>query len=204
MAAWCCVWRKANGWVTDRVKEFGEAERLARRAVALGKDDAVALARGGHALAYVVGEFDAGKAFTDQALLINPNFAVGWMLSGLVSVYRGEPDEAVRDLASAVRLSPLDPLTFVAQTAYAMAYFFAGNYEEALSWAEKVVRDKPELSARIAHLRSSECAHRAAGGSTANRELLRQLDPELRISNLKDRYPLRRVEDLARWRTACE
>ncbi len=34
MAAWCCVWRKANGWVTDRVKEFGEAERLARRAVA--------------------------------------------------------------------------------------------------------------------------------------------------------------------------
>jgi hypothetical protein len=39
-------------------------------------------ARGGHALAYVVGEFDAGKAFTDQALLINPNFAVGWMLSG--------------------------------------------------------------------------------------------------------------------------
>ena len=20
MAAWCCVWRKANGWVTDRVK----------------------------------------------------------------------------------------------------------------------------------------------------------------------------------------
>ena len=151
MAAWCYVWRKANGWVTDRVKEFGEAERLARRAVALGKDDAVALARGGHALAYVVGEFDAGKAFTDQALLINPNFAVGWMLSGLVSVYRGEPDEAVKSLASAVRLSPLDPLTFVAQTAYAMAYFFAGNYEEALSWAEKVVRDKPnyQLALRI-------------------------------------------------------
>ena len=100
MAAWCCVWRKANGWVTDRVKEFGEAERLARRAVALGKDDAVALARGGHALAYVVGEFDAGKAFTDQALLLNPNFAVGWMLSGLVSVYRGEPDEAVKSSAT--------------------------------------------------------------------------------------------------------
>ena len=96
MAAWCYVWRKANGWVLIAVKEFGEAERLARRAVTLGKDDAVALARGGHALAYVVGEFDAGKAFTDQALLLNPNFAVGWMLSGLVSVYRGEPDEAIK------------------------------------------------------------------------------------------------------------
>jgi TolB-like protein len=26
MAAWCYVWRKANGWVTDRLKEFAEAE----------------------------------------------------------------------------------------------------------------------------------------------------------------------------------
>jgi TolB-like protein len=199
MAAWCCVWRKANGWVTDRVKEFGEAERLARRAVALGKDDAVALARGGHALAYVVGEFDAGKAFTDQALLINPNFAVGWMLSGLVSVYRGEPDEAVKSLASAVRLSPLDPLTFVAQTAYAMAYFFAGNYEEALSWAEKVVRDKPnyQLALRIFAAANALTGRQEEAQQTV--KLLRQLDPELRISNLKDRYPLRRAEDLARW-----
>ena len=30
-------------------------------------------------------------------------------------------------------------------------------------------------------------------------EHLRQLDPALRISNLKDRYPLRRPEDLARY-----
>jgi hypothetical protein len=47
-------------------------------------------------------KFEAGKAFTDQALLLNPNFAVGWMLSGLVSVYRGEPDEAIKRLATAV------------------------------------------------------------------------------------------------------
>ena len=84
MAAWCYGWRKANGWVTDRTKEIEEAQRLARRAVALGPDDAVALARGGHALAYVLGEFNSGAAFTDQALVLNPNFAVGWMLSGLV------------------------------------------------------------------------------------------------------------------------
>jgi TolB-like protein len=51
MAAWCYVWRKANGWTIDR-QEVAEAERLARRAVALGKDDAVALTRGGHALCF--------------------------------------------------------------------------------------------------------------------------------------------------------
>ena len=28
---------------------------------------------------------------------------------------------------------------------------------------------------------------------------LRQLDPDLRMSNVKDLFPIRRVEDLARW-----
>ena len=52
MAAWCHFWRKVNGWMTDRTQEIAEGTRLARRAVELGKDDAVALTRGGHALAH--------------------------------------------------------------------------------------------------------------------------------------------------------
>ena len=51
MAAWCHFWRKVNGWMTDRPREIAEGARLARRAVELGRDDAVALTRGGHALA---------------------------------------------------------------------------------------------------------------------------------------------------------
>ena len=199
MAAWCYVWRKANGWVTDPVKDTAETEWLARRAVALGKDDAVALARGGHALAYVVGELDAGAAFTDQALVLNQNFAVGWMLSGLISVYRGEPDVAIERVERALRLSPLDPLNFIAQTANAMAHFFAGRYDEALLWAGKVVQDKPDyqlalrmFAAANAHIGRQKEAQQAVAR-------LRVLDPELRISNLKDRYPLRRAQDLARW-----
>ena len=35
-------WRKVNGWMTDRTKEIAEGARLARRAVEMGKDDAVA------------------------------------------------------------------------------------------------------------------------------------------------------------------
>ena len=80
-----------------------------------------------------------------------------------------------------------------------MAYFFAGNYEEALSWAEKVVRDKPnyQLALRIFAAANALTGRQEEAQQTV--KLLRQLDPELRISNLKDRYPLRRAEDLARW-----
>jgi adenylate cyclase len=35
MAAWCYIWRKLNGWATDRAKESSEGARLARRAVEL-------------------------------------------------------------------------------------------------------------------------------------------------------------------------
>ena len=47
MAADCYVIRKSSVWVGDPLNESAEAERLARRAVELGKDDAVALAAGG-------------------------------------------------------------------------------------------------------------------------------------------------------------
>ena len=39
----CYSRRKARGWAANRVQETQEAGRLARRAVELGRDDAVAL-----------------------------------------------------------------------------------------------------------------------------------------------------------------
>ena len=82
MAAWCYAWRKINGWMTDRAQEIAETARLARRAAELGKDDAVALSRGGHALGFVVGDLDAAVTFIDRALVLNPNLAGAWYASG--------------------------------------------------------------------------------------------------------------------------
>src|SRR5690606_20984767 len=55
MAAWCHFWRKINGWMDERSLEIAEGARLARMAVSLGRDDAVALTRGGHALGHLAG-----------------------------------------------------------------------------------------------------------------------------------------------------
>jgi TolB-like protein len=75
MAAWCHFWKKTNGWMTDREQEIAEGVRLARLAVELGKDDAVALTRGGHALAHLAGEVEGAIALIDKALVLNPNLA---------------------------------------------------------------------------------------------------------------------------------
>jgi TolB-like protein len=199
MAARCYSARKAAGWVTDRKLEIAEAEGLARRAAELGRDDALALCTAGLVLGYVVGDLDDGAALTDQALALNPNLAWAWLFSGWVKVLHGEPEVAIERFARAMRLSPQDPQIFNFHMGTAAAHFFAGRYAEALSWAEKAMREQPNyiLSTSMAAA-SGALAGRLAEAEKAMARL-RQLDPTLRLSNLKDLIPVRRSEDFAKW-----
>src|SRR5262245_43480746 len=78
MAAFCYDLRKWNSWMADPKKEAAEAERLARRAIALGKDDAIALCTGGFALFHIAGDLDYSVKCIDRALHANPNLASAW------------------------------------------------------------------------------------------------------------------------------
>ena len=109
MAAWCHFWRKVNGWMTDRTQEIAEGARLARRAVELGRDDAVALTRGGHALAHLAGDLDGGIALLDRALVLNPNLAAAWFLGGFLRTWRGDPERRHRALHARHALQPARP-----------------------------------------------------------------------------------------------
>ncbi|MGB7774343.1 MAG: adenylate/guanylate cyclase domain-containing protein, partial [Pseudolabrys sp.] len=206
MASWCYVRRKGSRWIIDRAQETAETARLARRAAELGWDDAVALAWGGFALAYVVHDVEVGAALIDRALQLNPNLAEAWHFSGWVRIYLGEPEAAIEHLAHAMRLSPLDPLTFVTQMAIAFAHFFAGRYDDASSWAEKALATSPPgLRERPVYHPALLIA--AASNSLAGRleearnaiARLRKLNPTPHISNLKNQIPLRRPQDLVRY-----
>ncbi|MGA8396341.1 MAG: adenylate/guanylate cyclase domain-containing protein, partial [Pseudolabrys sp.] len=206
MASWCYVRRKGSRWIIDRAQETAETARLARRAAELGWDDAVALAWGGFALAYVVHDVEVAAALIDRALQLNPNLAEAWHFSGWVRIYLGEPEAAIEHLAHAMRLSPLDPLTFVTQMAIAFAHFFAGRYDDASSWAEKALATSPPgLRERPVYHPALLIA--AASNSLAGRleearnaiARLRKLNPTPHISNLKNQIPLRRPQDLVRY-----
>ena len=197
MAAWCHFWRKINGWMVDRSQEVAEGARLARRAIELGKDDAVALARSGHALAHLVGDLDGGVALVDRALVLNPNLAAAWFLGGFLRIWRGEFDDAVERFAHAMRLSPLDSEIYRMQAGTAMAHLLAGRFDVASSWAEKALRELPSFLIVVGIIAAS---HALAGRMDEARRAmqhLRQLDPALRLSNLKDWLPFHRPEDLA-------
>jgi TolB-like protein len=183
-AADCFSRRKSFGWVIDREQEVVEARRLAGRAVQLCKDDAIVLCQAGFVLAYVARELDDGEAFIDRALLINPNLALGWVASGWIKVWLGEPDRAVEHFAHAMRLSPIDPNLFLMQQGMTHAHFFAGRHDEALSWAKRALRDQPN-SLTALRMAAASCAL-AGRDEEAERLMVRSLeiDPALRVSGL--------------------
>ena len=198
-AAWCHLWRKVNGWMTDRPREIAEGVRLARLAVEFGRDDAVALTRAGHALGHFVGDLDGGIALIDRAVLLNPNFAPAWFLGGYLRAFRGETESASEHFAHAARLSPLDPEMFRMQAGTALAHFFAGRYDCAVAWADKALGNLPSLLVAIALTAAS---HALAGRTEDARQTmqhLRALDPSLRVSTLREWLPIHRPENLTRF-----
>jgi TolB-like protein/tetratricopeptide (TPR) repeat protein len=197
MAAWCFGWRKINGWMADRVQEIAETSRLARRAAELGQDDAVALSRGAHALAFVVGDLDAAVTLVERALVLNPNLAGAWWASGWVRLWNGEPDLAIKHLTLAIRLSPLDPHILGMQAGIALSHLLAGRYGEALSWSKKALWEQTNYMTTFLLVAASSAQAGQLAEARKAMVHLRKLDPTLRVANVKDWAPFRRPEDLA-------
>ena len=196
-AASCYAVAKINGWISGTPNEIAKVTRLAQRAVELGKDDAIALAASGYALAYVVRDLGVGPALIDRSLVRNSNSAEAWFYGGWVKTWLGEPELAIERFARAMRLSPVDPLTMRMRNGTAYAHFLAGRYDQAASWAAMALQDNPDFQPG---LRIDAASNAMAGRpEQAHKAMtrLRQLYPALRVSTLKDvQGPYRRAEDL--------
>jgi adenylate cyclase len=200
-AAACYAFAKSEGWISVTANEIAEVKRLAQRAVELGKDkdDAIALAAAGHALAFVVRDLEVAAALIDRALVLNCNMAEALFFGGWAKIWLGEPEAAIERFARALRLSPLDPRVPRMRSGTAHALFFLGRYSEAASWAAMALRDNPDFppGLRIAAA-SNAMADRLKQAHKAVARL-RQLNPTLRVSILKDMVGPYRPEDLSRF-----
>ena len=197
LAARCYSQRKSCGWTIDAEQETLDADRAARRAAELGKDDAMALCTAGMAIAYVVCNPKYGRSLIERALQLNPNLAWAWLFNGWATIWLGEPEAGLEHVARAMRLSPHDPQMLAMEAATAYAHFFAGRFDEASTWAEMSVQENPNLALPFGVL----VASRAMTGRQSEAEdaliRLRKLEPGLRLSNLGVWMPLQKAEHLA-------
>ena len=195
----CHSRRKTRGWAADHVQERVEAERLARRAVELGHDDAIPLYTGGFTIAHVLGDLDWGDALIDAALALDPNSAGGWYYGGWVKLMLGKLDAAVEYEARAMRLSPLDPLMGLMQAATGFAYFWGGHYDEAIWWSQKACLAQPNFPVAWRLLAASAALAGRLDEAQKAKARAMKLDAGFRASNLANYATLRRSEDVARY-----
>jgi TolB-like protein/class 3 adenylate cyclase/Tfp pilus assembly protein PilF len=188
--------RHTYGWGLITQEEKSELIAFANRALDLDNEDASVLTQAGYMLALLGDEVERGAALIERAINANPNLGQAWTYRGLVNVLLGNPEQSIEYSKRSMRLSPLDPLAFVPKVGLAWGYLFSDQYIEAAKWAAEAVIEKPDfLSAQ----RCAIACHALAGNleaAKASWEISKRTDPTQRVSQTKQRLPLRREADL--------
>jgi adenylate cyclase len=129
-----------NGWGADPSANREIGIGMARRALGVAPDDPYVLATAAYVLAYFGEDIDVAVALVDRALALNPSFARGWVISGWLRLWSGQPDVAIGHLETSLRLNPR-ARTGAAFMAIGVAHFFARRFEEARAMLLKSLQE---------------------------------------------------------------
>jgi TolB-like protein/two-component SAPR family response regulator len=152
IAGWCRGQRSRYGG--HEPKEWSEAVEHARKVVASGTDDAVALAFAGFTLIMDC-QYDAALDAVARSVELTPNSAVVLARSALVNALAGNDDTAMDHAHRSIRLSPLDPMRYAPEIALCVAHFHGGRYEEAAAAAKRTIKYNPGFEVANALLAAS-------------------------------------------------
>ena len=145
LKAWCHLNAYLRSWGGDDEAERAAGERTARRALALGQDDPMALATGGFVLSLLAHDHEAALAALGRAVALNPNSALALSFSALVHCFAGDYGAAIEHAQRALRLSPFDPLSFRPLIALTFGHLFTGRHEAAAGYAARAVQANPDF-----------------------------------------------------------
>ena len=175
-----------------------EAVKLADLGAKVSADDAVALSRAGHVLAYLGHEFDRGATMIEHSISLNPNLAVAWQARGWVSIMCGEPDRAIESFEIFTRLAPHDKGIW---SGIAFAHFSLGQYEDGCIAASRALAFFTNILTLVAYIINAALAGREADARRAAQQLL-ELNPNFRASHSKEVFSIRSLTTLAEMETA--
>jgi TolB-like protein/class 3 adenylate cyclase len=144
--AWCQEQRYLRGGLHKDARAI--ALRHARLAIAMGGDDATALAIAGLVIGFLEPrDYDVAVSAFDRSLALSNSSALALGFSAVTRAWHGESTIAIEQAEQALRLSPLfDPLSKERYMAIAIAHFVAGRFEESTSAASRAIQANPRFS----------------------------------------------------------
>jgi TolB-like protein/class 3 adenylate cyclase/tetratricopeptide (TPR) repeat protein len=133
--------QRGRGWKPLFGAYAEEAAGLARLALDNGKGDPDVLWMAGLVLSTFAGETVNAANAVDRALALNSNSAYAWMAKGYLLAFGNAGDKGIEAFRRAIRLSPFDPLRFRFTGGLAIAHMMAGQYSEAMEWADNTLHE---------------------------------------------------------------
>jgi len=129
-----------DGWAEDPEISLSKALTLAEQALALTDGDASVLANAAHVLGLSGEDINAAIALIDRCVALNPSYARGWYVSGMVRIQAGQCDAAIEHLEKSLRLSPRGYLA-APRLGLGMAHFYSGRFAEAAELLSLSIRE---------------------------------------------------------------
>jgi adenylate cyclase len=141
-AAFCQMTVVRDGWTEEPETSRRKAIELAREALEAAENDPRVLVHAALVLGYLGEDIETMIGLVDRSLALNPSFARGWYVSGLLRVWAGQPDLAIEHIETAQRLSPRERVGLTLST-MGMAYFFKRRFDEAALKLLLAIQDHP-------------------------------------------------------------
>ncbi|GAB5448778.1 tetratricopeptide repeat protein [Gymnodinialimonas sp.] len=108
------------------------------------RNDALALAFAGHAIAFMGSDPARAKRILDQAYALNPNSSHVLNAAGWVHVYADDYETAIDRFSRSIRINPLDPIIGQARCGLGIALVQAERVAEAIVVLEQAYAEAPE------------------------------------------------------------
>ena len=89
-------------------------------------------------------DIGAMMALVDRALALNPSFARGWHVSGVLRLRAGQPDAAIEHVEASLRLSPRARSGWPSQV-IGSAHFLSGRFDQAVPKLLLAIQDDPSF-----------------------------------------------------------
>ncbi len=142
--AWCHEICFMRGGFDEADKTAGL--RHARTAIESGTDDATTLAVAALVIAALSKDYKAALSAIERALSHNPSSAPAHYFGALIHAASGNCGAATAYANRALRLSPFDPVVFLAHGALGHVAFQEARYDEAASHYAKALQANPRFS----------------------------------------------------------
>src|SRR5215471_19194566 len=145
-AAICYFRLVFDGRSDDPEADGRRATDLARRALQVAGDDPGALANAVVVLAYFGEDIGAMMALVDRALALNPSFARGWYISGVLRLWAGQLDTAIQHIEASLRFSPRARVGWATHV-IGTAYFYSRRFDQAVPKLLLSIQEDPNYPA---------------------------------------------------------